>query len=223
VSGRYCVIIPAFNAERTIGVVVEAVKQRGLPVIVIDDGSRDRTAAIASERGALVISHLRNYGKGRALRTGFAYALRSSYDGIVTMDGDGQHDAEDILPLIRAGEVQHAGMVVGNRMSNGHAAMPRARWLTNRLMSRLVSFLARHPIPDSQCGLRVIRKELLASLSLSADRFEIETELLLAAAKRRWKTVSVPVRTIYNDHPSPIQPLRDTIRFFGVVLRYLFR
>ena len=220
-NGRYCVIIPAFEAERTIGAVVEAVKRQGLPIVVIDDGSRDRTAAVAAERGALVISHLRNYGKGRALRTGFEYVLRASYEGVITMDGDGQHDAEEILTLIRAGEVQHAGMVVGDRMSRGHAVMPRARRITNRLMSRVVSLLTRQAIPDSQCGFRMIRKELLTSVSLKSDRFEIETELLLAAAKRRWKTISVPIRTIYHDHASHIHPVRDALRFFGVVLRYL--
>ncbi len=87
-SGRYCVVIPAFNASKTISEVVRRVKLQGYPIMVIDDGSQDRTAALASEQGALVISHVQNRGKGRALRTGFEHALRSGYDGVVTMDRD---------------------------------------------------------------------------------------------------------------------------------------
>ena len=220
VNGRYCVVIPAFQAERTIGEVVRAIKSQGLSVVVIDDGSRDRTAAAASAEGALVISHLKNLGKGAALRAGFSYALRSGFDGVITMDSDGQHDAEEIQLLVHAGEQQHAGIVLGNRMADP-GAMPRVRRLTNRFMSAVISRLARQPIPDSQCGFRFIRKEVLQSLPLRATRFEIESELLLGAAVRRWKIVSVPVRSHYSNHESHIRPLRDTVRFLGLVVRYL--
>ena len=91
-SGRYCVVIPAFNAANTIGALVRGIKRQGLPVVVVNDGSADETAPIASAEGAVVISHLRNEGKGRALRTGFEHALRAQYDGVITMDSDGQHD-----------------------------------------------------------------------------------------------------------------------------------
>ena len=219
-QGRYCAVIPAFQAAETIGELVRRVKVQGLEVVVVDDGSRDQTAAIASAQGALVISHLRNEGKGRALRTGFEYALRSRYDGIITLDSDGQHDPQEIPHLIRAGEVQHAGMVLGNRMTNG-SSMPRARWWTNSLMSEIISVLARQRIPDTQCGFRFIRRELLESIPLRARRFEIETELVLAAAVRRWKIVSVPIRSIYENHRSHIRPVREGLRFLGVVVRYL--
>ena len=222
VKGRYCVVIPAFEAAQTIGEVVRHVRANGWPVIVVDDGSSDRTAAIASERGAFVISHLHNVGKGAALRTGFEYALRSRYDGVVTMDGDGQHDAAEILQLVHAGEIQHAGIVVGNRMTNGASMPPVRRW-TNVVMSRTISMMVRQTIPDSQCGFRFIRKEVLESVPLRTHRFEIESELLLAAASRRWKIVSVPVRSIYQHHSSHIHPLNDGIRFLRLVLRHYLR
>ncbi len=217
---RYCVIIPAYQAAETIGALVTDVKRQGWPIIVVDDGSRDQTAHTASAQGALVISHLRNEGKGKALRTGFDYALRSRYEGVVTMDGDAQHDPSDIPQLIQAGEYQHAGIVVGNRMTNGRM-MPGPRHWTNRLMSRLVSALIRQHIPDSQCGFRFIRKEVLETIPLRSSRFEIETELLLAASARRWKIISVPIRTIYNRHASHIRPLPDAVRFLRLILRYL--
>ncbi len=218
---RYCVVIPAYDAAATITEVVRHVRQQGLPVVVVDDGSRDQTAALASKEGALVISHLRNEGKGCALRTGFEYALRSQYDGVITMDSDGQHDPSEIPQLIRAGEVQHAGIVLGNRLTNGAVMPPVRRW-TNPLMSGIVSAVARQHIPDSQCGFRLIRKEVLEDVPLRATRFEIETDLLFGAAARRWKIISVPVKSIYQPHqPSHIHPVRDTIRFLGTVLRHL--
>ena len=222
-TGRYCVVIPALNAASTIGAVVRSIRAQGLPAVVVDDGSTDQTAAIASAEGALVISHLRNLGKGSALRTGFEYALRSRFDGIVTMDSDGQHDPAEIPGLIQAGERQHAGMVLGDRMANG-VAMPMVRRLTNQLMSTLVSGVARQRIADSQCGFRFIRRELLEAVPLRGKRFELETELVFGAAVRRWKIVSVPVQSIYRpSQSSHIQPLRETVRFLQVVLRYLVR
>jgi glycosyltransferase involved in cell wall biosynthesis len=219
---RYCVVIPAFDAEKTIGALVRGAKLQGFEVIVVDDGSRDQTASLASAEGALVISHLRNEGKGRALRTGFEHALRASYDGVITMDGDGQHDPTEIEPLVKAGEYQHAGIAIGNRLTNG-ASMPRLRWWTNWLMSAIVSALVRHRIPDSQCGFRFIRRELLSELTLRANRFDIDTELLLGAAARRWKIISVPIRSIYHNERSHIRPLRDGILFVAQLLRHLAR
>ena len=220
-KGRYCVVIPAFNAAATIGTLIQSVKLHGLDVIVVDDGSQDTTASVASAHGALVISHLENVGKGRALRTGFEHILRTPYDGVITMDSDGQHDPTDLPRLIEEGERQHAGITLGNRLTDG-TLMPMSRRWTNRLMSCIVSRLARQRIPDSQCGYRFIRKEVLADVPLRSRCFEIETELLCRAAARRWKIISVPVRTIYaEDHASYIRPVRDAFRFISVILRHV--
>lgn len=221
-EGRYCVVIPAYEAAATIGDLVRRIRHQGLAVIVVDDGSRDQTPSIASQEGAFVISHLRNEGKGNALRTGFAYALRHPYDGIVTLDSDGQHDPAEIRQLIRTGEAQHAGIVLGNRMANGRL-MPRLRRWTNAVMSSLVSAVTRRRIPDSQCGFRFIRKEVLQDVLLRSTRFEIETELLLRAAERKWKIVSVPIQAIYRNHHSHIQPIREGLRFVGLLVQFLIR
>ena len=221
ILGRYCVVIPAYDAAETVGPLVERVKALGFDVVVVDDGSSDATAAVASKHGAVVISHLTNRGKGHALQTGFEYARRMNFDGVVTMDSDGQHDPQEIPQLIRAGEVQHAGIVLGNRMADGRG-MPRLRWKTNRLMSAVVSTVVRQVIADSQCGFRMIRKEVLDNVPVRAARFEVETELLLKAAAKRWKIVSVPVRTIYDEHHrSHIKPVRDGLRFIAVILQHL--
>lgn len=218
-TGRYCVLIPAYNAEHTVGTLVRCTKQQGFPVVVVDDGSTDRTASVASKEGALVISHLQNQGKGRALRTGFEHIARGDYDGVITMDSDGQHDPGEIPHLIREGERQHAGIVVGNRMQN-ERAMPFVRRWANRAMSAIISRLSRQHIPDTQCGFRLIRKEVIASLPLTADHFDIETDMLLAAAQLRWKTISIPVQTIYQGRQSYIHPVRDTLRFLRLIGKY---
>ena len=216
-KGKYCVVIPALNAARTVGELVQQARRHGFDVIVVNDGSSDRTAAIASEHQALVISHLRNKGKGAALRTAFEHVFRSAYDGVITMDGDGQHDPAEIISLVQVGELQHAGIALGNRLTDG-SPMPHVRRWTNQWMSAIVSIVARQPIPDSQCGFRFIRKEVLNDVLLQSDRFEIETELLCRAAARRWKIISIPVRSIYHNEHSHIRPLQDTVRFFRILL-----
>jgi glycosyltransferase involved in cell wall biosynthesis len=218
--GRLCVVIPVFNAERTIGALVQAVKRQGFHALVVDDGSSDRSASSAAEAGAFVISFLSNQGKGAALRVGYSRALRERYDAVITMDGDGQHDPAEIPMLLEVAQAQRAGMVLGNRMSNV-ASMPMARRMTNGIMSRIVSWLTGQRIPDSQCGFRFIRLDVLAGLPLSATRYEIDTEVLLSAAAAGCKIVSVPIRTIYASEGSHIRPVRDTVRFLVFLLRRL--
>ena len=216
---RYCVVIPALNAARTLEPLVAALKARTLDVVVVDDGSSDATAQVASVAGALVVSHARNLGKGAALRAGFQHALRMGYAGVITMDSDGQHDPSDAVRLIDAAEQSNARIIIGNRMLERHR-MPLVRRWTNQMMSSVVSWLIRQRVPDSQCGFRFIRTEALAALPLAASRFDLETELLLAAGRQRWSVESLPVTTIYNRHRSHIQPLQDGLRFMRLILWY---
>jgi len=201
--------------------LIRRIRQLGFDVIVVDDGSTDQTARTAAETGAMVISHLRNQGKGQALRTGFAYALRSGYDAVVTLDGDGQHDPSEIPRLLEAAAHTPGAIVVGSRLSVNGSPMPLARRLTNRLMSWVVSQVTRQDVHDSQCGFRVIPRRLLEAVPLSSRRFEIETELLLSAARLGWTIRSVPVKTIYDGHHSHIRPVRDGIRFARLILRFM--
>ena len=218
---RACVIIPAYNAAKTLRPLVRQIRQMGLEAVVVDDGSTDQTARVATDAGMLVISHLGNQGKGAALRSGFAFALQGGYDAVVTLDSDGQHDPREIPRLLQAVSSSRAAVVVGNRLQHG-TAMPLLRRWTNRVMSWIVSALTRQPVPDSQCGLRAIHREALGTLRLSCRRFEIETEVLLEAARRGWLIASVPVQTIYDGHPSHIRPVRDGARFLRLIARYLW-
>lgn len=217
---RTCVVVPGYNAASTIGLLIRQIKALGLDVVMVDDGSTDQTAKLATEAGARVISHLRNQGKGTALRAGFAYVLQAGYDLIITLDADGQHDPHDIPRLLEAAQQPDAGLVIGNRMDGLGSTMPAARRWTNRVMSWIVSGVIGRPIADSQSGFRVIPKALLCSIVLSSHHFEIETELLLAAVRGGWPVTSVPIRAIYGRQPSRIHPVQDGLRFFRLLLRH---
>jgi glycosyltransferase involved in cell wall biosynthesis len=188
---------------------------------VINDGSSDDTAQLAIKAGAVVISHLKNEGKGAALKTGFSYCLQQGYEAVVTMDSDGQHDIADIPKIVEALSFPGVMIAVGERLMEG-SSMPLVRRLTNQFMSWVISMLARQKISDSQCGFRVIRKEVLESINLSSSHFDLESELLIAAGIAGWRFVSVPIQTIYNKNGSHIRPFVDGVRFIRLVFRYMF-
>ena len=211
-----CVVIPVHNEADTIGRVVESLRERGLDMVVIDDGSEDGSGAIASGKGAKVIRHETKQGKGISLRDGFRYALKNGYDGVMAMDGDGQHDTAEIGRFLQAAAETGAGVINGNRMDDT-TRMPLIRRWTNRFMSGIISRFCGQAIPDSQCGFRLIRSEVLRDLRLTSTDFEIETELLIQASRAGHKIRSIPIKTIYRGEASKINPCVDTLRFFGYI------
>ncbi len=210
---KICVLIPVLNESHAIGSVVESLRKRNLDVVVVDDGSTDDSGAIAGQKGATVIRHDTKKGKGQSLRDGFRHIIERGYDGVVTMDGDGQHDAADLEQFIQLAERERPGVIVGDRMAEPDG-MPWIRYLTNRLMSAIISMACGQRIPDTQCGYRYIDTRVLRNISLNCDDFEIETEMLMKAAKRGYQICCVPIKTIYQDEESKINPLKDTVRFF---------
>ena len=209
---KICVLIPVLNESQTIAEVVGDVRARGLDVVVVDDGSTDNSGTIARQAGAFVIRHDVRRGKGGSLRDGFRHILQKNYEAVITMDGDGQHDPVDIDQFTGLAGRTSPGIIVGNRMVNPRG-MPPVRYLTNRFMSLLISWACRQAIPDTQCGYRYIHRDVLREVPLSCDDFEIETEMLMKAAKRGFRIHSVPILTIYRDEESKIHPAKDTIRF----------
>lgn len=216
-----CVIIPTYNEAMTIGELLRRIGKQGLKVVVIDDGSTDDTARIAQENGAAVISSPRNEGKGAALIKGFNYALRNDFSAVITMDGDGQHLPEDIFYFMRLAQYSQSGVFIGNRMSDIRN-MPWVRFLTNKLMSWFISTVAKQRIPDTQCGFRLIKKEVLEKIGLSTTRYETESELLIRASRLGFQIESVPVKTIYRGEKSQINPVLDGLRFIRFILRELW-
>lgn len=219
---NFCVLIPSYNEAKTIGSIVESLKDKRLTVYVVDDGSTDNTADIAVSKGATLIRHMTNKGKGAALREGFKAVIETDFEAVLVMDGDDQHEVDDIDGFITKMDNTGSDMVIGNRMSDT-SSMPYHRIKTNKFMSWLISKIAGHRIPDTQCGFRLIKMDVLKNVSLESSNYEIETEMIVAAARKRFKIESVPVKTIYEDQTSKINPVIDTIRFIILILKLFIR
>ena len=219
---RICVIIPIFNEEKAIGSLVKELKAMGLDVVAIDDGSTDNSPRLVENAGAYLLRNTNRSGKGYSLKRGFQYAIENNFDGVVCMDGDGQHAPEDIKGFIDLAQIKNDCVINGNRLPNA-SNMPAVRYWTNRLMSALISFACGQSIADTQCGYRYISTAILRQVELKTDAFEIETEILIRSAKKGFQIYSVPVQTIYGDEISHINPLRDTVRFIQYFIKELFR
>ncbi len=222
---RTLVVIPSKNLESEVGEVGRGVLglNLGLDVMVVNDGSTDGTSAAAEAAGAHVLEHEVNLGKGAALKTGFEYAVAKGYDAVVTMDGDGQHDPLAIPDFLDAVDKCDADIIVGTRM---HAVgeMPKLRIWTNRTTSRIVSFITGQDIPDSQSGYRLIKVRVLRDIvkSFVTTRYDTESELLIRAARRGYKTSDVAITSIYTGAVSHINPIVDTLRFVRLIGRSMF-
>ena len=215
---KTCVVIPAYGEAMRIGAVVRAVHALSWDVVVVDDGSTDTTAAEAEVAGAQVLRHPVNRGKGAALETAFQFVREHGYTTVITMDGDGQHDPEDLSALLAVHQQTGAAVVIGNRMANS-ANMPHIRRWTNQFMSWLLSRCLHQQISDTQCGYRLYRVDVLPAQPLGATRYAAESEILFDLAARGLPIASAPVRTIYRHEKSKINPVIDTLRFFGMMLR----
>jgi|SRR5439155_13486883 len=207
------VVIPCLNEAATIEPLVIEVRRQLPSVMVVDDGSTDGTADLATRAGASVIRHQRRRGKGAALAAGWARALERGFTWALSMDGDGQHAASDIPAFLAGAGKNGAQLIVGDRMANPRG-MPWVRRGVNRWMSERISRLTGRKLPDTQCGFRLMRLDAWARVHLQADHFEIESELLCKFIAAGYGVDFVPVRVIYRNEQSKIEPVRDTRRWF---------
>lgn len=215
---KICALIPSYNEEATIRNVISPLRNQNMAVYVIDDGSTDKTSDVAASLGAIVVRHNGNKGKGASLIEGFKHILKKDFDAVLIMDGDGQHLAEDIGGFIKKMNESGADIVIGNRMRDT-SLMPLVRLKTNLFMSALISKIAGTHIPDSQCGFRLIKTAVLRSLELESSRFDIESEIIIKAARNNFKIESVPIKTVYGNERSKINPIVDTVRFIGFLIK----
>lgn len=186
-------------------------------VLVVDDGSSDDTAGSARAAGAWVVHHQTNMGKGSAVLTGLRCACERGHEVAVILDGDGQHDPDEIPGLLHALE-GGADLVIGCRMRRPDG-MPLDRLLTNRLMSAVLGILTQHRIRDTQSGFKALRIDKVRSLNLRCKRFDGDSELIIAAARGGLRMREVDIKSIYrNHHRSKINVVSDTIRFVRLIL-----
>ena len=217
------VVIPAYNAEKTIkGIAEELIRIGFRPenIIVVDDGSRDRTSEIVQGLGVSVIRHPKNSGKGASLRDGFNLARLKSLEKVITIDADNQHRVSEIENFLKRADV--CDLLIGIRKDNIDA-MPWPRRMVNRTVSLVVSLLSDRYIPDAQCGFRLIDLRIFDRIILQTDRYQTESELLIKASRSGCKIGFVPITTYYNSSKSYIRPVLDTVRFIRMALRSLWR
>jgi glycosyltransferase involved in cell wall biosynthesis len=204
------VLVPAFQEGPRIAAVVDGAR-RHLPVVVVDDGSTDDTAAQAAAAGATVLRQVPNAGKGVALRAGFAYALDHGADAAVTLDGDGQHDPDEIPAFLAAFMARNVDLVIGRR---DFASMPIVRRVSNTVGRMVVSVAVGRDIPDNQSGYRLIGRELMTALLDSREAgFAFEVEMIARCLALGLKLEWVPIRTIYGGEPSHIRPWAHVTSF----------
>ncbi len=212
-KNELCIVIPAYNEEKHIGSLLNKLAPTGYKVILVDDGSVDKTSEVASQYEFVILHRLScNEGKGVAIKEGLAIAKKEGFKWAVLMDADGQHLPEDI-PSFLSKAFSDVGMVCGNRMHNPEG-MPLLRRLVNRIMSVIISLYTFDSIPDTQCGYRLIRLSAIDPDKLTSDRYEIETDIILRVREEGWEIVSTNITSVYHDTAvSYINPFRDTLRF----------
>ena len=207
-------LIPAWNEEAFIRPVIEATRAQ-LPVLVVDDGSQDRTPDLAASAGAEVVRHEENKGKGQALITGFKWTLAQGFEAVVTLDADGQHDPAEIPKFLSAYKDKAGDLIIGRR---DFKQMPFPNRYANPIGSRLLSLALNQRIYDNQSGYRLHTRKLLESLDLKASGFELEVEVVMQTVCLGMTIGWVPIRTIYGTGKvSYFHPLHDTIGFLKMV------
>jgi glycosyltransferase involved in cell wall biosynthesis len=220
-TGRLLALVPAHDeATRIERVVAGAV--RHLPVLVVDDGSSDDTAAVAEAAGARVIRQTPNQGKGAALRAGFAAALADGAEAVLTLDGDGQHDPSEIASFLglyarRTIAGSPTELIVGRR---SFGKMPPARRVANWLGTLTLTAALGRWIHDNQSGYRLIGRRLMTAMLDSRESgFAFEVEMIAVCLREGWPIGWVPIRTIYGDETSHIQPAEHLREFLAVTGR----
>jgi glycosyltransferase involved in cell wall biosynthesis len=223
-SDKVCVLIPAYNAESTLGTVLAKIQPLGLHTVVVNDGSLDETGRIALEQGVHLLEHPNNLGKGAALRTGFQYVLGKGYDTVITLDADGQHDPCEIPSLLSVFEKVRPDILIGSRAQE-FDRMTFLRRFWNRLGARAIARYCHTDITDSQSGFRLIRAGVLREVQLLTSGFETELELLIKACKKGFSVLSVPIhiQEVDGTGSSHFIPVRDTWQECKLFLRIFFR
>lgn len=224
---RLALLIPAYNEEKYIEGVIENSSKYEMDIIILDDGSIDSTASIVESLISAyspylkLIRHSKNLGKGQALITGFDYIKENNYSGVITLDADGQHDTKEIINFLEVIKKEDPDLIIGDRLGNTEG-MPFIRLATNVFTSWIISKIAGKKVSDVQSGYRYLKTVALKKIKLKTKNFDTEPEIILLAGWHDMKILNVPIKTIYHDDfVSYVNPVKDTIKFFKLVLNSL--
>lgn len=197
---KVAAVIPAYNEASAIAPVVKAVRDAVDSVIVVNDGSNDDTAALATNAGAIVLSHVLNRGQGAALQTGISFAVREGFDAIITFDADGQHRADEIpsvlAPIIR----NEADVVLGSRFLNSKTDIPATRRLVLKAATVLTRLYTGLAVTDAHNGFRAFSHRAASIIDLQQEGMAHASEVLEQVKRFRLRYVEVPVTIMYTDY-----------------------
>jgi glycosyltransferase involved in cell wall biosynthesis len=221
---RRIAVIPCLNEAQFIRNIVTRARRYGDEVIVVDDGSTDNTALAASGAGATVIAHKSRQGAGAATRTAFEAAKTFEADVLVTLDGDGQHNPDEIPqildPIIRG----EADLVIGSRFLNPHLEdVPRYRKFGIDVITWLYNIGSQTKVTDSQSGFRAYSRRLVEGINITEDGFGFSVQVLIQARKKGFVITEVPVSCIYHADGSTINPISHGlgVAFSVIKLRFM--
>lgn len=219
------IVIPAYQAKESLLKFLPELKEKvpEVPLIVVDDGSKDHTDELCLKLGIDYISFPKNQGKGSALYEGIRMGREKGWQWVLSMDADGQHLPADISRFIEASATsgENVGILVGKRDFR-LKVMPFFRVLSNTISTWMVSFLLRTKVYDAQCGFRAYRTSMLEKkIFPESGRFEWESAVLMNAVQCNFSLKPVPVQTIYFDEgKTHISPIKDTFRFLKLLFRF---
>jgi glycosyltransferase involved in cell wall biosynthesis len=219
---RYAILIPAYNEEERLPGLLSRLPGARDDVVVVDDGSDDRTGEIAGKSGCVVIRQEENLGKGAAQRTGFEYIGVRDYDGVIALDADGQHDPDLIPVFLKTAERGSFDILIGTRRLEHGTGMPLVRLFTNLTTSLVVSIMSGQRIRDSQSGYRYLSSRVIRSIPLTTSRYQTESEVLIKAGRMGYRIGEVPISTIYAGERSNINKFVDTLRFVWLCIRNMW-
>jgi glycosyltransferase involved in cell wall biosynthesis len=221
---HFTALIPALNAEKTVPPIVAGCLEQISHVLVVDDGSSDRTGRVAADAGATVLRHEVNRGKGAALKTGFAWALQQGFDGVVSLDADGQHLPTEIPKFLQTRSETAADLIIGSRRHLFGGMLPRRR-MANTFSAWAIARASGTGVDDSQSGFRLYSANLLRSVHLASDGFDMESEVIIRAGRLGLKVITVPIELGFVDglSTSHYRPVADTLRiaWTGIKARFL--
>ncbi|MFK5913390.1 MAG: glycosyltransferase family 2 protein [Woeseiaceae bacterium] len=224
VINKFAIVIPAYNEEATIAEIVRRALTQSDKVIVVDDGSKDKTITELDGLPVTLIKHESNQGKAASLWDGFTKAQSMGVDAIITLDGDGQHAPEDILKLLAKAEKFPNDIIIGARLAD-KSDIPAKRYYANKIANFWIAWAAAYPIQDSQSGFRLYPLQLFSDLNISTKHgFVFESEILIKAAQKNIYSHPVKIPAVYkkNARPSHFRGVADITLITLMVGKSLF-
>jgi len=212
--------IPAYNEQKNIAAILVKLKKISKDIIVCDDGSKDLTAEIAKNLGAIVIHHERNLGYGAGIKSIFLKAKEIKADILVTFDADGQHRIEDINTVLEPIKNNNADIVIGSRFLEEESEIPKYRKFGIKTITNLTNSSIGEKLSDSQSGFRAYNKEVLEKINPSESGMGISTEILIKAAKKKFKIKEVPIIVSYKGETSSHHPVSHGVSVVFSTIKY---